>query len=81
MDIIKVLRQEETKLQKQLSAVQQAIGALNGGTKRVASPGYTSGENGSHRKQTVSAAARAKMSKKAKERWARIRAEKAKKAK
>ena len=79
MDIIGALRQEESKLRRQLTAVQGAIAALNGGktvaSRRNASPNVTDG------KRTMSAAVRARISRTAKARWAKIKAEKAKKAK
>lgn len=81
MDIIEVLQQEESTLQRQLTAVQSAIAALNGGAKTVISPGRTSSPNGTSSKRVMSAAVRAKIARSAKSRWAKIRAEKAKKAK
>ena len=60
MDIIGALKQEESKLQRQLTAVRGAIVALNGGSKPLASPSHTSGSNGSSGKRTMSAAVRAK---------------------
>jgi hypothetical protein len=81
MNIIDALKQEETRLQKQLSAVQVALSALNGGPTTVVSSGHVSSPNGTHVKRTMSAAVRARISKTAKARWAKIRAEKAKKAK
>jgi hypothetical protein len=81
MDIIEALHSEEAKLQRQLTAVESAIAALNGGGTAVVSPGHTSSPNGASAKRTMSAAVRARISRKAKARWAKIRAEKAKKAK
>jgi hypothetical protein len=81
MDIIQALRQEEAKLNQQLIAVQGAIAALDGGSKTVISPGHTSSQTGTIRKRTMSAAGRARISRAAKARWAKIRAAKAKKAK
>ena len=81
MDIIGALKQEESKLQRQLTAVQSAIAALNGGAKTAVSPGHTSSPNGTSAKRIMSAAVRAKIARSAKARWAKIRAEKAKKAK
>jgi hypothetical protein len=69
MDILAALKQEESKLQQQLSAVQRAIAALSGAKS-------TALRNRSGRKRVMSAAAKAKMSKAAKERWAKIKAEK-----
>jgi len=76
MDILSALKQEEEKLQRQLKGIQGAIVALNGShsTSIVAIAGIT-------RKRTMSAAARARIAKATKARWAKFRAEKAKKAK
>jgi hypothetical protein len=81
MDIIGALKQEEAKLEQRLTAVQGAIAALNGGANTVVSPGRTGSGKSEKLKRTMSAAARAKMSRAAKLRWARIKAAKAKKAK
>ena len=81
MDIIGALQQEESKLYRQLTAVQGAIAALNGGGTTAVTPGHTNSSNGASAKRTMSAAVRARISQKAKARWAKIRAEKAKKAK
>jgi hypothetical protein len=81
MNIVEALHSEEAKLQRQLTAVESAIAALNGGGTAVVSPGHTSSPNGASAKRTMSAAVRARISRKAKARWAKIRAEKAKKAK
>ena len=78
MDIIGALQQEESKLRRQLTAVQGAIAALNGGTKTAASRRNVSSPNGTHGKRTMSAAVRAKISRAAKARWAKIKADKAK---
>jgi hypothetical protein len=77
MDILAALRQEEGKLQHQLKGIQIAISALNGSHSRatIVPP------SGATRRRTMSAAARAKISKATKARWAKFRAEKAKKAK
>jgi hypothetical protein len=81
MDIIGALKQEESNLQFQLTAVKTAISALNGGSTTAVSPGHTSSPNGTRGKRTMSAAGRASISRATKARWAKIRAEKAKKAK
>lgn len=78
MNIIEALRQEESNLQRQLTAVQGAIAALNGGGKIVAPLKHASGANGSGAKRTMTAAVKAKIARAAKARWAKIRAEKAK---
>ena len=77
MDIVGALKQEEAKLERQLTAVQGAITALNGGAK-IAVLGHASSPRA---RWTLSASARAKMSRAARLRWAKIKAEKAKKAK
>jgi hypothetical protein len=82
MDILGALKQEEAKLHQQLTRIQGAIAALNGATKKAFGGGGSSGNvQSTRRKRVMSAAVRAKLSRKAKERWARIRAEKNKKSK
>ena len=81
MDIIGALQKEESKLQRQLTAVQGAIAALNGDSTAAVSSGHTSGPNGTSGKRTMSAAVRAKIARSARARWAKFRAEKAKKTK
>jgi hypothetical protein len=81
MDIIAALKQEESKLQRQLKRVQGAIAALNGGSAVAVSPAHKSNPNGRGGKRRLSAAGRANIIRAAKARWAKIRAEKAKKAK
>lgn len=76
MDILAALRQEEGKLQYQLKGIQGVIAALNGHSRATAVT-----PTGATRKRTMSAAARARISKATKARWAKFRAEKAKKAK
>jgi hypothetical protein len=79
MDIAVALKQEEAKLQKQLKGIQGAIAALNG----VGHPlhGAQAVRHKGMHKRTMSAAARARISKATKARWAKFRAEKAKKGK
>jgi hypothetical protein len=81
MNIVEALQKEESKLRRQLTAVKGAIAALNGGGVAVVSPAHTSSPNGASAKRTMSAAVRAKIARSAKARWAKIRADKAKKAK
>ncbi|HVB56634.1 MAG TPA: hypothetical protein VNE63_09415 [Candidatus Acidoferrales bacterium] len=81
MNIVEALKQEESKLQRQLTAVQGAIAALNGAIGTTVSPRHTIGPNGTRRRGTLSAAGRARISMATKARWAKIRAEKAKKMK
>jgi uncharacterized protein YoxC len=81
MEILEALEQEESKLQRQLKAVQGAIAALNGVSTRGASPAHKTSANGRGRKRTMSAAGRANIIRAVRARWARIRAQKSKKAK
>jgi hypothetical protein len=75
MDIVAALKQEEAKLQQRLTGIQRAIEALNG----RANTGGAVGEAAITKKWVMSAAARARISKASKARWARFRAEKRKK--
>jgi hypothetical protein len=77
MDILVALKQEEVKLQRQLKGIQGAIASLNGS----GSDSKTANHIGVPLKRTMSASAKAKISKAAKARWAKFRADKAKKAK
>jgi len=81
MDIVEALHNEEAKLQRQLTAVKSAIAALNGVGATAVTPGHAISPNGASAKRTMSAAGRARISRAAKARWAKIRAAKAKKAK
>ena len=81
MNIIGALKQEESKLQRQLKAVQVAIAALNGSGEAAVSSARTSSSNVPSAKRTMPAAVKARISRAAKARWAKIKAEKAKKAK
>ena len=81
MNIVEALHGEEAKLHRQLSAIQGAMAALNGGAKSVVSAdriGSPTSTNGKRTKRTMSAAVRARISRKAKARWAKIRAEQSK---
>jgi len=80
MDILVALKQEEAKLQQQLKGIQGAIAVLNGAHHAPRRTQVVS-HKGVHRKRTMSAAARARISKATKARWAKFRAEKAKKGK
>jgi len=78
MNILVALRQERAKLQQQLKGVDGAILALSDphpGTSRA----KVAGHKEITLKRTMSAAGRARISKLAKARWAKFRAEKAKK--
>jgi hypothetical protein len=84
MNILIALRDEQTKLQRQLKGIQAAITALDGlsnGFDPSAARSQAVSRNGRRTRRRMSAAARAKISKATKARWAKFRAEKAKKAK
>ncbi len=74
MDILAALKQEEARLDKQLTGIRAAIAALNG--RHSGESGVRKNRDGG--KRTLSAAARAKISRAAKQRWAKFRAQKAK---
>jgi hypothetical protein len=82
MDILTALRDEQNKLQRQLKGIETAIVAIAGsqknGSGRQSSAAST---NGIAPKRTLSAAGRAAISRAAKARWAKIKAEKTKKTK
>jgi hypothetical protein len=78
MDILAALRKEEGRLQHQLKGIQGAIASLNG---HSVSRSVTLATTGMKRKRTMSAAGKARISKATKARWAKYRAEKAKKSK
>jgi len=80
MDILMALKREEVKLQRQLKGIQGAILALNS-SHSPAPRIQIASQKRVNRKRTMSAAGRAKISKLTKERWAKFRAEKAKRAK
>ena len=72
MSLLTALRQEERKLEKQLSNLQSQ---LHGVRKAAEALGHSTSNGFSKvRKRVVSAAAKAKMSRAAKKRWAKIKA-------
>ena len=80
MNILGALRQEEAKFEKQVSRVQQQLDTVRAAMKLLG------GMNGSdktigRKKRVMSAAARAKIGKATKKRWAKFRAEKKRKGK
>ena len=93
MDILAALKQEEAKFEKEVSAAQQQldnvraaitlIGGMNSSAKTAGSTsgkatGTSIGKETGGKKRVMSAAARARISKATKERWAKFRAAKAK---
>jgi hypothetical protein len=77
MDILAALRQEEAKWEKEVSAAQQQLDTVRAAMKLLGGTN-SGGKTTGRRKRVMSAAARAKISKATKERWARFRAAKAK---
>jgi hypothetical protein len=79
MDLLAAIKREERKLEKELGKLQ---GKLNGIRAAAKALGHTTVREVTEvKKRVMSAAARAKISKATKLRWARFRAEKNKKAK
>jgi hypothetical protein len=78
MDILAALRQEETKLQKQANAAKQQLDTVRAAIKILGNGVASNSEPVGTKKRVMSAAARAKISKATKERWAKFRAAKAK---
>jgi hypothetical protein len=78
------LRQEEAKWEKEVSAAQQQLDnvraaiKLLGGMSSGKTTGSNSGKTTGGKKRVMSAAARARISKATKKRWAKFRAAKAK---
>ncbi len=78
MDILAALRQEETKLQKQADAAKQQLDTVRAAIKILGRGVASNSESIGRKRRVMSAAARAKISKATKERWAKFRAAKAK---
>jgi hypothetical protein len=78
MDIVAALRQEEAKLQKQADKVRQQLDAVRAAMKILGREVASGDKPIGRKKRVMSAAARAKISKATKERWAKFRAAKAK---
>jgi hypothetical protein len=79
MDLIAAIKREERKLEKELSKLQNKLGGVQAAAKALGNT--ASREIAQVKKRVVSAAARAKISKATKARWAKFRAEKNKKGK
>jgi len=78
MDLIAIIKREERKLERELSKLQSKFNGLRGAAKALGDStirGVTQ-----VKKRVLSAAAKAKISKATKARWAKFRAEKDKKA-
>jgi hypothetical protein len=73
MDILSAIKREEKKLEKQLGKLQHQLSGVRAAAQAL---GNSAGkELKSVKKRTLSAAARAKIGKAAKKRWAKFRAE------
>jgi hypothetical protein len=73
MNILAAIRREERKLAKQLSRLQHQLDGVRAAAKAL---GHSAGhELKSAKKRVLSAAGRARISRAAKKRWTRIKAE------
>ena len=79
MDLLAAIKREERKLQKELSRLQNKLSGVQAAAKALGSKAGR--EVAQVKKHVMSAAARAKISKATKARWAKFRAEKNKKTK
>jgi hypothetical protein len=77
MDLIAAIKREERKLEKELSKLQGKLSGIRAAAKALGSK--ASREVTEVKKRVLSAAARAKISKATKARWAKFRAEQNKK--
>ena len=77
MDLLAAIKREERKLEKQLSKLQSELSGVKAAAKALGDK--TVREVTQVKKRVMSAAARAKISKATKARWAKFRAEKNKK--
>jgi hypothetical protein len=77
MDILAAIKREEKKIEKQLGKLQHQLTGIRAAAKALGDS--TSREVATVKKRVLSAAARAKISKATKKRWAKFRAQ-AKKA-
>jgi hypothetical protein len=76
MDILAAIKREEKKLEKQLGKLQHELNGIRAAAKALGDS--TNRELKAVKKRVMSAAARAKISKATKARWAKFRAAKAK---
>ena len=78
MNILAALKHEEAKLQKQADKVRQQLDAVRAARKILGREEASSGKRIGKKKRVMSAAARARIGKATKERWAKFRAAKEK---
>jgi hypothetical protein len=79
MDLLAAIKREERKLEKELVNLQHRLNGIRGAANALGNT--ASREIAQVKKHVMSAAARAKISKASKARWAKFRAEKSKKGK
>jgi len=79
MDLLAAIKREERKLENELGKLQHKLNGVRAAAKALGSK--TSREVTQIKKQVMSTAARAKIGKATKARWAKFRAEKNKKTK
>ena len=79
MDLLAAIKREERKLEKELGKLQRQLNGVRAAAKALSAT--TVRKVAQVKKRVMSAAARAKISKATKARWAKFRAEKNKKAK
>jgi hypothetical protein len=73
MNILAAIKREEKKLEKQLGRLQHQLSSVRAAAKAL---GHSTGkELGVAKKRVLSAAARAKIGKAARKRWAKFRAQ------
>jgi hypothetical protein len=77
MDLLAAIKREERKLEKELSQLQNKLGGVRAAAKALGNTANR--EIAQVKKYVMSAAARAKIGKATKARWAKFRAEKNKK--
>jgi hypothetical protein len=73
MSILNAIKREEKKLEKQLHKLQHQLNGIRAAAKALG--GSASEEVATVKKRVLSAAARAKISKATKKRWAKFRAQ------
>jgi hypothetical protein len=73
MDILTAIKREERKLEKQLGNIQQRLNGVRAAAKALGDS--TSRELNVAKKRVMSAAARAKIGRATKKRWAKFRAQ------
>lgn len=73
MNILATIKREERKLEKQLGKLQHQLGALRAASSALGRS--TSNELTAVKKRVMSATARAKISRAAKKRWAKVKAQ------